>query len=268
MKIGFCLHGDWLVSQPKLVKLVDELGYDGIEIWAQAFDAVGLDKVQSIVADLNCEVASINPYLDFTGSEESYARSLEMADEFIVYARALNCSRLRTFTSKMKAFQTSDEAEHIHWERATSGIREVCDRASAYDITCLMEVHYGDGQLYDTTNATIRLLNKIGRGNCAVNLQVPLRDEDPCESADRLGPYVAHLHAHNWYGEWGNFARLGDPDGDLDFERYLRILRRHGFDGYISIEHAHKDPAGIARHEIGYLRDLITKLGEEDSSTH
>ena len=266
MKIGFCLHGDWLVSRPELVKLVDELGYDGIEIWAQAFDAVGLDEVKGIVAQLSCEVASINPYLDFTGSEESYAESLETADVFVEYARALKCSRLRTFTSKMKAFQTSDEAEPVHWERAASGIREVCDRVSTYGITCLMEVHYGDGQLYDTSDATIRLLGKIGRDNCAVNLQTPLRGEDPYESADRLGPYVAHLHAHNWYGEWGSFARLGDSNGDLDFETYLRILRRHGFDGYISIEHAHKDPAGIARHEISYLRDLITRLEERESA--
>ena len=265
MKIGFCLHSDWLVSRPDLVELIDRLGYDGVEIWAQAFDAVGLDKVKSIVADLDCEVASVNPYFDFTDSEESYARSLKMADDFIDYARALRCSRLRVFTSKMKAFRTSDEAEPIHWTRAINGIREVCDRASVYGITCLMEVHYGDGQLYDTTEATVRLLTKIGRDNCAVNLQTPLRGEDPYESADRLGPYVAHLHAHNWYGGWGNFARLGDPTGDLDFERYLRILRHHGFDGYISIEHAHENPAGIARHEISYLRDLITKLEEEES---
>ena len=70
---------DWLVTRPGLVRLVDELGYDGIEIWSQAFDAVGLDGVRRIVSGLRCEVASINPYFDFTSSRESFERSLEIA---------------------------------------------------------------------------------------------------------------------------------------------------------------------------------------------
>lgn len=258
MKIGYCFMHDWLVERPELLKLVDELGYDGVEIWAKAFELVGLEGVQRIMDGVKCEVAAVNPYFDFTSSEETYEESLKVAEEYIGYARALGCKRMRALTSKMRYFSSSEEAEPIHWERAIRGIQTVCDMAAPYGIDCLLEVHYGDGQLYDSTESTLRILEGVNRPNCKVNLQPPLLNEDPLESAERLGPYVAHLHAHNWRGGWGNFTTL--DSGDIDFAEFLRILRRHGFDGYISLEHTSRDPEGIARHEIAYLRRLIAEL--------
>lgn len=258
MKIGYCFMKDWLVTRPGLVRLVDELGYDGIEIWSQAFDAVGLDGVRRIVSGLRCEVASINPYFDFTSSRESFERSLEIAYTYVGYAEALGCTRIRVWASARGAFASGDEAEPEHWEAAVRGVQAVCDMAAPAGIACVLEVHYGDGQLFDTSENALRMLRRVARPNCTLNLQPPLRGEDPLESATRLGPYVTHLHAHNWKGGWGNFTFLGE--GDVDFEAFLRILRSYGFDGYISLEHTSRDPEGIARHEIAYLRSLIAKL--------
>lgn len=261
MKAGFCLHTDWLVTKPELVKVIDELGYDGIEIWAQAFDMVGIKEVKGIVDNLKCEVASVNPYFDFVSSEESYQNSLSIAEEYIGYSKMLDCTRIRTFTNKMNFFKTSDEAEDIHWERAIKGIQEVCDAAAPYGISCVMEVHYGDGQLYDTSESTIRIIKGVNRENLSVNLQLPMRGEDFYESAEKLGPYVTHVHAHNWIGKWGSFVNLDDKRGDVDNYKFISILRKKGYDGYISIEHTHRDPEGIARHEIEYLRKLFLKIG-------
>lgn len=249
---------DWLVTRPELVRLVDSLGYDGIEIWSQAFDAVGLEGVRQIVANLRCEVASINPYFDFTTSTETFDRSLEIARTYVHYAEALGCRRIRTWASARGAFASGDEAEESAWEAAIRGIRAVCDIAAPAGLSCVLEVHYGDGQLFDSSENALRILRAVDRPNCTLNLQPPLRNEDPLESARNLGPYVTHLHAHNWSGRWGNFTYLGE--GDVDFSAFLSILRSHGFDGYISLEHTSRDPEGIARHEIVYLRSLIAKI--------
>lgn len=258
VKVGYCFMSDWLVTRPELVQLVDDLGYDGIEIWAQAFDAVGLSGVQRIVGPLRCEVASVNPYFDFTTSQESFEESLRIAERYVEYARALSCSRVRTWASRRGAFASGAEATPEEWERAVRGIQAVCDLAAPYDIACVLEVHHGDGQIFDTSENTLRILELVDRPNCTVNLQPPLLGEDPLESARRLGPYVTHLHAHNWRGRWGKFTRLGE--GDIDFEAFVSILRGHGFDGYISLEHTSRDPEGLARDELLYLRDLIARL--------
>lgn len=257
MKTGFCLHGAWLVERPELLQVLDELGCDGVEIWPGAFEAVGLEGVQEILANYRFGVAALNPYLDFTSSEESWRESVERAQTYLDYAVALSSDRVRTLTSKMGAFASSDEAEPIHWERAIAGIREVADRAASQGLRCVLEVHAGDGQLYDSSEATLRILEGVDRSNVIVNLQPPLRGETPTESAERLGPYVQHLHAHNWHGGWGNFDFL--DSGEVDFPAFLDLLRCHGFDGYISIEHTtYRDTLEIARHEIPYLQGLIT----------
>lgn len=259
MKVGFCLHRNWLGERPDLVKLLDELGYDGVEIWQQAFEVLGLEGVKEALKPYRLEVAAINPYFDFTTSEESYRESIESAEKYVEYAVELNCVRLRTFTSKMGSFKSSEEAQPIHWERAINGIRSVCDMASKYGIMCLMEVHYGDGQLYDSSDSTLKIIKAVSRNNLAVNLQPPLRGETPYESAERLGRYVKHLHIHNWIGGWGKFTFL--DSGDVDIPKFLRILRKYGFDGYMSIEHATWKPTEeIASHEIKYLRHLIESL--------
>ena len=258
MKTGFCLHGTWVIEKPELLKALDEIGCDGVEIWQQAFEAVGLEGVAKKIEHYRFEVASLNPYMDFTTSEESFSESVKLAETFLNYSSALDCKRVRTFTSKMGSFKTSDEAEPVHWERAIKGIQTVADMAAEKDILCVMEVHAGDGQLYDTSEATLRILGGVDRKNVIVNLQTPLRGEDPLDSARRLGPYVQHLHAHNWIGGWGKFTYLDSEDGDVDFPKYLDILRSQGFDGYISIEHAsYRDTIEIARHEIPYLKKLI-----------
>lgn len=263
MKVGYCFSGNWFVTKPELVKLVDELGFDGVEIWAQSFEEAGYDRIKEIMSSLRLEVASVNPYFDFTTSEETYQSSLKVAEEYLGYAQGLECKRLRVWASPRKAFASHKEAEPIHWERAIRGIRELCDMAAPLGITCVLEVHHGDGQLFDSSDATLRILEGVDRPNVTVNLQPPLLGEEPLESARRLGPHVTHLHAHNWRGGWGRFTNL--EEGDYDFEEFMRILCGYGFDGYISLEHTSRDPEGVARHEIRYLRGLIARLEEERS---
>ena len=36
MRLGFCLHKDWTLSQPELLRRLADLGYDGVEVWGQA----------------------------------------------------------------------------------------------------------------------------------------------------------------------------------------------------------------------------------------
>ena len=258
MKVGFCLSGNWLLSRPDLVARLDELGYDGVEIWAHAFEEAGIDEVEKIVSRYRFETASVNPYFDFTSSENAFEKSLKTGDEYIEYARRLGCKRIRVFTNEKEVFSTGDDASPEQWDQAIEGVREICDRARPHGIGCVLEVHYGDGQLCDSSATTLKMVQGVGRSNVTVNLQPPLRDETPYESAENLGPHVTHLHAHNWIGGWENLTYL--DEGDIDFERFISILRGHGFDGYISIEHAAKNPFGFAEHNIRYLRGLIEKL--------
>ena len=137
--------------------------------------------------------------------------------------------------------------------------------AAASDVTLLLETHqviHSGPCLSDTSPTTIRLLELVDRSNLRVAIQTPLVGETPEDSARQLGRYVDQIQAHNWIGAtettWGQLTFL--DAGDLDFSRYLRILREEGFDGWISVEHAHHHPwEETAAHEIAYLRRLLAE---------
>ncbi len=96
-----------------------------------------------------------------------------------------------------------------------------------------------------------------------VALQTPLIGESPYESAELLGHVTEQVQAHNWTGatesSWGTLQYL--DSGDLDFPEYVRVLRRQGFDGWISIDHPNHHPwEQTAAHEIAYLRRLMAEV--------
>jgi sugar phosphate isomerase/epimerase len=256
-----------LFENSDLLEALDETGCDGIELWPFAFESGELDHVKEVVAAHTFEIAALCPYTDFTTSDETWQKSVEMAEDYLEYAEALDCKRIRTYTSKPRsAFTNSDDAKPIHWERAIKGLQTVADMAAEKGVLCYLEVTGSFGQLYDTSKTTIRILEEVRRDNVIVNLQPPLRGEDPYESARLLGPYVQHLHIHNWIGEFGYFTHL--DSGDIDVSGFLDILRERGFDGYMSLEHAYssklspdgkRDPVAVVRREIPYLKKLIAE---------
>ena len=261
MKASFCLHGDWFATKPELVELLGTLNYDAVEIWPQAIAALGIEAVRERLAETGLAAASVNTYFNFTESQETYDQSLLDAEAHMDFAVQLGSPNIRAYTSKMGAYETSATATGDEWRRAIDGLKAVCGGGAERGLTVLMEVHHGDGQLYDTTPSTKRLLEGVGADNLKVNLQPPLLGEDFYESTKALGPYTTHVHANNWLGEWGKFCML--DEGSLDFERFLRILRGFGFDGFISVEHSHRDPMAVAAYEIKYLRYLFAKLEKD-----
>jgi len=268
MKIGFCLHGDWIITRPDLVEYVQQVGYDGVEIWTQSFDNFGFEAVKEAVDALRCELIAVNPYFDFTTSAASMEKSLCDAGKYISYAASLRAQNVRAYLSPFGTFNgvnsRIEDATDDEWDRAVNGAQKVCDLALERGMTVLLEPNEISGQLYDTSETCLRFLNRVRRKNLKVNLQVPLCKEDPLYSAHMLAPYVTHLHAHNLSKpafSVENIVMLDDDSGVIDFEAYLKLLIGHGFNGCISIEHAFPpDSERIAKHQYEYLNTLLASL--------
>lgn len=258
IKLGFCLHDDWAATMPDLLHELDRLGYNGVEIWPKGVDMLGAPGLEELVDSHSFEIASLNPYFDFTTSEESLEQSLDLCERYVSLCARVSCRRLRTFTSPLGAFASGEDASEDAWSRAVRGLRQVCEMAAPHGIAAVMEVHFGAGQLYDTSEAALRLLQEVDRPGLTVNLELPLRGEGFSQSAESLGDVVTHVHASNWVGDWGNFTLL--DQGVVDYQEFLSILAVHGFDGYVSIEHANADPIGYARHNAEYLRAVFERI--------
>lgn len=78
-------------------------------------------------------------------------------------------------------------------------------------------------------------------------------DEDNATAVSRLAPYAIHVHAKDMYYSrefkygWGQtrgcnyFAGAAVGQGDVDVKKCIEILRRAGYDGYLSVEYEGAD---------------------------
>ena len=264
MKTSFCTNVFKSEDMFSAIAELAGLGYDGVEFWNQYLAKTDIKHLHEVLEGNNIRASQICPYFDFVSGKEKWEESIRIAEKYIEIAKILKTDLIRVFTGKAG----SREATQTQWKAAISGLKEIGKMGKPFGINYALETH--PNSLMDKSGATIRLLEDVGMENLGVNLQVPLLDEEIMESVEKLGKYVIHLHVHNWKGKrpnfcWGELTFL--DSGDYDFEVFLTVLKRHGFDGYISIEHsAHQGqhtPMETARHEIGYLKSLISKLDKE-----
>jgi sugar phosphate isomerase/epimerase len=265
VKTSFCMMGFGFTREiaERCIDLVGDLGYDGIEFWKQYLDQADLGWVRRACAARNLQIVQVCPYFDFTTSRETFEATLREAETFVRYARELGALYVRTYTGKTPSAEATDE----QWERCVEGLRIVCDMGAPHGIEFPLETHqtiHSGPCLTDTSATTLRLLRLVDRPNLRVALQTPLVGESPYESAERLGPELVQVQAHNWIGataeSWGTLTYL--DAGDLDFAEYMRIVDRsngdQGFTGWISIDHPNHHPwEETAAREIRYLRRLI-----------
>jgi len=209
--------------------------------------------VQEILAKYRFGVAAVNPYLDFTASEESWRESVKLAQTYLDYAAALGCGRVRALTSKWApsppARRPSRSTGNGHPRHPGGGRR---GRASGYPLRPGSPRRRW--QLYDSSEATLRILKGVDRSNVIVNLQPPLRARHPWKAPTGWALTCSTSTPQLAWG-WGNFDFL--DSGEVDFPPTWTSARPR-LRRYISIEHAtYRDTLEIARHEIPYLQGLI-----------
>lgn len=267
MKASFCTNvfGNTQKDMEQAIPALAEMEYDGLEFWSTRYSSSPPQKQYLSNADLgwlrdimdahNLEVVQICPYFDFTTSSETWDQSIRDAALHIEYARQLGGPFIRTYTGNIG----SAEATAEQWDACVKGLQRICEMGKPHGIVFPLETHqviHSGPNLTDTSPTTLKLLADVGMDNLTVNLQTPLLGESAYHTAEQLGQHVVHLHAHNWIGNWPNRTFL--DAGDVDFAKFVRILKNKGFDGYISIEHgSHHPPYETAAHEIRYLKQLI-----------
>lgn len=82
---------------------------------------------------------------------------------------------------------------------------------------------------------------------------------------------IFNIHLRNIKGGWNDFQEVYPDNGDLDFAKIIRALRRVGYDGMVMPDHIphHEDPASGLQGRafaFGYIKALIDAISEEARS--
>lgn len=148
--------------------------------------------------------------------------------------------------------------------------REITEYAQALGIKTCCENH---GYIAQDSDRMERLFNAVNHENFGLLVDIGnfcCVDEDNVTAVSRVAPYAIHAHAKDMhisseplpgYGStrgcnYFKGAVLGE--GAVDVDRCIRILKRAGYDGYLSIEFEGSEDCidGIAR-GFAHLKNIL-----------
>jgi sugar phosphate isomerase/epimerase len=133
-------------------------------------------------------------------------------------------------------------------ESARADMRWVAGRAAHHGVKALVELHHKT--ITASASAAMRLVEGLDPDHVGVihdigNLMIE-GQEDALAGFQMLGPYLAHVHVKNvawrpagrrpdgstaWAEEWAPLR-----EGQADLPGYFAALRRHGWDGWVTVE--------------------------------
>lgn len=259
-----------------MIDKAHELGLDGIEFTplpGETFEerCELAKKLRERADELGMPIVSYTVNADlYKGSDEADKAEVERIKRQLDIAKILGVPVLRHdvcwSVPKTGAVRSFDQMLPTIVKNA----REITEYAASLGIRTCSENH---GYVAQDSDRMERLFNAVGHENYGLLVDIgnfSCVDEDNVTAVSRVAPYAIHAHAKDFhlskdkkegYGQtrgcnYFKGAILGE--GDVDVKRCVEVLKRAGYDGYLSIEFEGSEDCieGISKgHE--YLKSLI-----------
>lgn len=259
-----------------MIDKAHEIGIEGIEFTPLPGETF---EERSALAKKLCERAKAvgMPIVSYTvnadlykGSDEANAAEVARLKEQLDIAAILGAPTMRHdvcwSVPKTGAVRSFDAM----LPTLAKSAREITEYAATLGIRTCSENH---GLVAQDSDRMERLFNAVGHENYGLLVDIGnfvCVDEDNVTAVSRVAPYAIHVHAKDFYLSrekkegWGvsrgcNYwqgAAVGD--GDVDVKKCIEVLKKAGYDGYVSIEYEGKDDCidGIRR-GYEYLKSII-----------
>lgn len=181
----------------------------------------------------------------------------------IRFAAALGAPVVNTDESYRPEWVAMDEA----WPLMRYTLKAVLRVAERYGVAIGIEPH---NEISRTTNGLLRIATLVDHPLLRVNYDTGnayLAGEDIYDALERIGPRLVHMHAKDISVQHSEAERgkvsgtpvgCGCGDGVVDWARVAVIIRRHGFDGVLSVECG--SPEEAAR-SLAHLSGIVAAAG-------
>lgn len=271
--IAVSTYSYWHFRQPKypIEKVIDDaarIGFDGVEILHRQMEnetpayVNGLKK-RAFEKGLSLPMLSIHQ--DFVFPEKAdrqkhidHTRNcLDLAARLGIPAIRLNSGRWKTIPSfdelmKVKGNEPPipgyKEDDAINW--CVESINACLPDAEKLGVMMNLENHWGLTTSVQTLLKIHKLVNSPWLG---LNMDTGNYPGDPYEGIEILAPHATIVQAKTYYGggEWYTL--------DLDYPRIAGILRKHNYNGWLSLEMEGKeDPSTAVPKSYDVLRKAFS----------
>lgn len=263
----------WHFRTPKypIEKVIDDaarIGFDGVEILHRQMDNetpayVNALKRRAFEQGLALAMLSIHQDFVFPDRAERQKhvdhtlRCLELAARLGIPAIRLNSGRWKTIPSfddlmKVKGDEpplpgyTNEDA--IKW--CVESIQACLPEAEDLGVVMALENHWG---LTTDVDTLLRIHSMVNSPWLGLNMDTGNYPGDPYPGIEKLAPKATIVQAKTYHGggEWYTL--------DLDYPRIAGILRKHNFNGWVSLEMEGKEgPATAVPKSYATLRKAFS----------
>lgn len=244
------------------IKWIAENGGEHVEIVPSGYKLTGDDALIAAVkkqaADCGLDISSYTIGANFlTAGEDAhetsdaeYRAEIDRVKGEVDVAAKLGVKLMRHDVGYRPHEKCTYAQFEIDLPKVAAACREIADYAKQYGITTSVENH---GYHFQGSERVRRLVNAVGRDNYRTTLDVgnfTCADENSVAATMNNIDIASMIHFKDFYirdyvpTEEGWFTSLHGRKlrgaitgcGDLDLRRVVEVIKKSGFDGYISIE--------------------------------
>ncbi|MCL2099800.1 MAG: sugar phosphate isomerase/epimerase [Oscillospiraceae bacterium] len=266
MKLSFSTVGcpDWDFDE--IFVTAKDLGYSAIEIrglrseiYAPHLKIFSEARIEGTLqrlknADLKISMLASNAVIGFPQIAESGKKE---AFEYIDLAQKINAPFVRVLISPRP------EPDDIVIDTAAAVYLEICEYAEQKNVVPLIETN----GIFAESSVLRGFMEKIQSQNKGVVWDI----NHPCrffgESAEltfgNIGGLVKYMHIKDSVGEPGKIIYKMTGHGDLPVKTILELMKRTGYDGYLSLEWTKRwlpnleEPGIVFSHYANYMQTLL-----------
>lgn len=215
------------------IRMASELGLDGIEMYEPyltSWDEDYLARLSDAVHKAGLEISMFTSYANFSSPDpairaEQVSNVKRAADTALAFRT--NIVRM-TAGSWIEGISRDGILSNI-----ASGLRECLNYAESLDVVLALEDHPEVGtRIADF----VRILELVDDNRLKVNLDTSnpmVSGDNAVQLAELVNDRTVHVHASD---RDKDLKHTVEGEGVVDFPGIFRILKRAGFDGWISLE--------------------------------
>lgn len=269
------------MTQLDCISKAKEMGFDAIEFididGAENY-ALQTENARKLRAEADRVGIEINAYTIgaclFNGNKEADEAEVERLKGQLDIAAVLGAKVMRHDVCYALGKTGNSRSFDLMLPTIAANAREVAEYGETLGIKTCTENH---GFIAQDSDRVERLFNAVAHDNYGLLVDMGnfiCVDEDPALAVSRVAPYAVHVHIKDMYvrnqptasicgqtrgGKYFGGAVVGE--GDVPVKRCLEIIKRTGYDGFVSLEFEGAEDCinGIAR-GLSNIRKILSEI--------
>lgn len=244
-------------TQLDLIKIVKDMGFDGIEFIdlmppEDVTDAEYAATLRKEAKKQGIEIVNYTIGADFLGEKGWEAEAERLFGQVdiaeILGAKGMRHDATGGFKGEDKKYKSFDSALPI----LADGCRKVTEYAAKKGIATMVENH---GYFCQDSDRVEKLVNAVANPNFGLLVDMGnfmCADDEPAKAVGKLASYAKFVHAKDFHVKSGSGPNPGDGffctrggeylrgavvgQGNVPVYQCIQTLKRSGYDGFVSIE--------------------------------